>query len=391
MNTSYQPDLHILNDQLGDDLSCSVIKTALSGHMVTSYTSIRTGSYRSVYVRVVSANGVLTAPILVPDVTDNHQKDADLAPIAGTDNFVAVWSSNAVGNAYRVYARCFTVGADGRPSPVGSSLQISQFNGDYVAPRLGYNKLIDKFLVTWISVADKSVQTVYLNNNPGLTPAGYQGSYPNTISPEYYVSSLDVHNSTTLSIALFNTGIKVIAAYKLSASIVDIFQYTYTLGAIPEPIALPTYEVSGFGKFNFAYDEVNSTLKVVFVRSNDYHVFGDTISYFGKNKVKASPVQLNQANQQCYRPYIKRTPLTVDNERNFVVAWETTNYGTYYNTFDSNYSQLSSEQEINPGVSTTDKPRIIVTDNQMAFVVQATRMGSETLSGIGLLYYAANR
>lgn len=390
MNTNYPVGLHILYDQEYNDLSCSVVKTARSGHLVTSFTSIRNASNRSVYVRVLSSKGSLTAAMLVPDVTDNEQMDADLTPIDGTDDFVAVWSSNAINGAYRIYARRFNVGEDGRPVAVGASIQISQSNGNYFAPRIVYNNEIDKFFVTWISIADEAVQSVYLSNDSELKPAGYQGSHSNIVSLEYFTDSLDLHNSRVLSISLFNAGDKIIAAYKLSASSITILQYAFQPGAIPSPVTLPNYEVLGVTKFHFCYDEVEKMLKIVFVQGGDQHVYGDSIPYFARNQVKSTPIMLNQINQTCARPFITPTPIE-DGKLNFVVGWETASYGTYYNVFDSNYSQLASEQEINPGVSSTVKSRIVVTDNQLAFVVEATHYGSEALTSVGLLYYVANK
>lgn len=404
MNTHYQTGLHIFNDTTGDDLSCSVINSDKTGHLIASYTAVRTGALKSVYLRVMSATGALTQPIIAADVTDNNQKDADLAAVEGTDDFVAVWSSNAVGNKYRIYARRFTVSESGKLTATTASIQISQSNGDYVAPRIVYHKDANGkgvFFITWISVADKSIQCMFRNDDDELTEAGYQGETAGAgvIDATYYANSnLDIHNHASLSIALFSAGDKIIAAYKRSTSAISLFEYAFKAGSVPTPTTLPNYEVENIGLFSMAYDDVNSKLKIAFVTTaTNSPVYGDTISYFGRDIVRASPVQLNQTAGRCDRPFIKRTPKTAAGKRNFVVAWDDVDrystgvVGTEYNTFDAEYSQLASEEAIDNVGKTTKKARTVVTDNQIAIIVEATKMGTQTLASTGLLYYVVNR
>lgn len=395
MNTKYQVGLHILKDIVGDDLGCSLVHSAKSGHMITTYTSLRnSSSYRSVYIRIVSAKGTLSPEILAPDVTDNNQYDADVAPIADTDDFVVVWTSNAVGNARRIYARRFTINSSGQPIATGSAIQISQSNGDYVAPRIVYNKIVDKFFITWISVADKEIQSIYLNNDSVMSEAGYQGGITGSINSGYYSSTLDIHNDKILNISLFNAGSKVIAAYKGTGNDITIFEYIFTAGVAPSPITLPSYEVSSLRNFHFAYDEINSKLKVVYTLSSNSNVYGDTISFFQKSLRVNNPVVLNQSNHPCARPFIKRTPVIVDGSektRHFVVSWETSSNGVYYNVYDSNYSQIDSEQSVNPDENGSVKPRIICTDNQIAIIIDAKKYDAQSLSSTGVLYYVVDR
>jgi len=396
MNTKYQNGLHILKDIEGDDLGCSLVHSAKSGHMIATYTSPRNStSYRSVYIRIVSAKGALIPEILAPDVTDNNQYDADVAPVANTDDFVVVWTSNAVSDARRIYARRFTINSSGQPVASGTAIQISQSNGDYVAPRIVYNKTIDKFFITWVSVADKEAQSVYLNNDSMLSQAGYEGGVSaGVINTKYYDSTLDIHNNKDLNISVFNAGSKVMAAYKGLGDNIVIFEYSFTAGAAPTPARLPSYEVQFLRNFHFAYDEINSKLKIVYTLSRDSNVYGDTISFFGDLIKANNPVVLNQSNHPCGRPFIKSTPVIVngkDKYRNFVVSWETSENGTYFNFFDSNYSQISSEQAVNPDDEGSVKPRIICTDNQVAIIIDARKYQNQRLSSAGVLYYVAER
>lgn len=399
MNTGYQTGLHILHDIAGDDLPCSIAKSTESGHLITTYTSLRNTRNRSVYTSIIrGSNGALSPSSLVPDVTDNDQYDADVAPVKGTDDFFVVWTSNAASTNKRIYGRRFTISSTGTVEPKGVASQISQQNGDYVAPRVVYNNKVDRFFVTWISVADKEVQSIYLDNTDSPKPTTYQGGFTGEISTEYYSGTLDLHNNDHLNISLFNAKDKVIAAYKNTDGNVSIFQYTYASGKTPAAEKLTTYEVSNLLTFHMAFDDINSKLKIVFSVSRIKEIYGDTLDYFADSnsvRLAGNPVRLNQGDYSCFRPFIKRTPNFVDGDnkrqRNFVVAWETDTHSVFYNVFDYNYSQLTSETETNKGDDSSDNPRVVVTDNQIAIVFQAKKYDGSALSGIGLLYYVANR
>jgi hypothetical protein len=94
--------------------------------------------------------------------------------------------------------------------------------------------------------------------------------------------------------------------------------------------------------------------------------------YFGRVGQNSIGID-NQANHSCNRPFIKRTP-AIDScgERYFIVAWEGTTAGAFYNEFTSTYAQVSTEQKINPGDTSTDKPHIVTTDNQVVNVVDTS-------------------
>lgn len=397
MNTNYPLGLHILQDVTGDDKPCNIIKSLKSGHLICLFTSIRTADYCSVYVRVLSSQGALSPAILVPDVTDNNQYDADVTPIHGTDDFFVVWTSNAQSTDNRIYGRRFTINSSGHAVPSSPAIQISQSNGAYVAPRVVYNHSIDKFFVTWISVAEKEVQSIYLNNDEDTTHATYQGGVKGQIAESYYSKSLDLQNNNSLSLSLFNAKDKSLVAYKDLQNNIMILQYGFEKGKAPVPVSLPTYEVESLETFDFAFDDINSNIKVVYNVTTDPSVYGDTLDYFANSHNKffaGSPVRLNQSNQECTRPRIEKTTPVVNGTkryRNFIVSWETAEAAIFYNIFDSSYSQISSEQEVNSGDKNSSNVRIAVTENQFALAFQAKKFNSEPLSQLGLLYYVANR
>lgn len=165
-------------------------------------------------------------------------------------------------------------------------------------------------------------------------------------------------------------------------------------GGVPSPATLPSYEAQSLKNFHFAYDEINIKLKVVYTLSSNNNVYGDTISFFQTSLKGNSPVVLNQSNHPCVRLFIKRTPIVLDGDnkyRHFVVAWETLSNGTYYNVFDSNYSQISSELSVNPDDNSSVKPRVICTDNQITIIIDAIKYEAQSLSSKGSLYYVTER
>ncbi|MES3576157.1 hypothetical protein [Enterobacter cloacae] len=391
MYTTIPEGLHIYVDNKGDDLSCCAIKTSNSSHIVVAYTSIRTSTYRSLYLRSLTNSGVLGNAVLAPDVTDYNQLDASLAPVARTDDFVAVWSSNAQGS-YKIFARRFTIDEKGNIIPKSTSVQISQSNGDYYAPRIVYNKPNNIFFVTWFSSKEKCAQSVFLKNDDNLSPAGYEGSLQTDISADFYTTT-DLSNSLNLSVSLFNAADKIIVAYNNKPATVSIFEYSYKAGVAPAATKLTEYSARNtITNFTMAFDEINSEIKIVFSDAKDTgHIYGDSIQYFGQTKkVKTgAPVRLNQTTDICKRPFIKRVPFEeikkVERERTFVVGWETAVNGVMYNKFSNQYNALSFEQEINKGDQTTDKPIIVATGNQTLILVQASKFNNESLSDLGLL------
>lgn len=382
MNTNYPLGLHVFSDNAGEDRSCCLVKTSLSNHLVGAYTSIRTDSNRSVYIKAITNKGIISNQILAADVTDNQQIDASIAPVFNTDDFVVVWSSNAIDKTYRIYARRFTVSNSGSITPTSQSVQISQSNGNYYAPRIVYNKHNDVFFVTWISIADKQIQSIFLKNDSQLDAAGYQGSFSKDIADGYFTTDNihDVANSTSYSIALLNVGANIIAAYNNRSNSISIFKYSYTAGSAPAAEEITGYETSNkITNFSMAYDNAHQSLKIVYVNSSDTDVYGDTIAYFGKQNRAGTPIKLNQMNASCARPFIKRAPVITpeDNNENFVIGWETKNNSTFINMFTSDFTSLSFEEEILPANDTMDKPLITVTNNQIAVLVQIDNNGPQ--------------
>ncbi len=397
MNTNYHEGLQILFNDSAANRICSVVKTSLSSHLVSVFTSTSSTSKAPLNGIVMSNKGILNPAFPVPDMTTNIQKDADIAPVDDTDKFIAVWASNAAGSNYHIYMRSFSLGTTGQLVSEGIAVQVSQANGDYVAPRVVYNKATKTVMVMWISVADKQVQfkAFKMDDNGVFTDASYQQNLNDTFANEYFSASLDLHNSTTLSLAFLNIGEKVLVVLKKDADMLGFYSLAPAAGGVITQTHLSDYSASQIGPFSVAYDSAAPAFKIVYVQGTKGDVYGDTVPYFPSLRgaqVLASPIVLNQANHSCNRPFIKRTPaIDSSGERYFIVAWETTNAGTFYNEFTSTYAQVSTEQEINQGDTATDKPRIVTTDNQTVIVVDASRFNGEALSQTGILYNVETR
>ncbi|WP_430673363.1 hypothetical protein [Klebsiella aerogenes] len=393
MNTSYHEGLQILVNSGNNDLICSSIKTSLSGHLVSVFSSTdRYHNSSQISARVVSKNGILNTSFIVPDMTTGIQKDADIAPIDGTDKFIAVWASSAASSNYRIYMRSFTLDNKGKLINETVGIQVSQSNGDYVAPRVIYNKAHKIVLVMWASVADKEIQfkAYKIDANGGFTEASYQQSLDDTFTSEYFTSSLDLSNNTTLSLSFLNVGEKALAVIKKDRDTLGFYTLSPAGGGKIDQTHLIDYAVTNIATFSVAYDSAAPAFKIVYVRTGQSDVYGDTISYFPTVRhaqVFANEITLNQSNHNCERPFIQRTPaIDTSGERYFVVAWETYAAGAFYNEFTSDFAQVSTEQEINQGDTTTDNPRIVVTDNQTVVIVNASKFRNESMSGTGILY-----
>ncbi|WP_434462177.1 hypothetical protein ACMV5L_01755 [Serratia plymuthica] len=397
MNTYHHEGLHILYNGKTANRICSVVKTSLSGHLVSVYTTTTSSVTAPLSSIVVSNKGILNPSFPVPDMTTNTQKDADIAPVDDTDRFIAVWSSNAASSNFHIYMRSFALGSTGQLVSEGISVQVSQANGDYVAPRVVYNKATKTVLVIWISVANKEVQfkAFKIDENGAFTDASYQQNLNDTFSSEYFSSSLDLHNHLSLSLAFLNIGEKVLTVLKKDANTLGFYSLAPTNGGGVAQTHLSDYAASSIGTFSVAYDSAAPAFKTVYVQGKTGDVYGDSVSYFPSLRgvqVLANPIVLNQTSHLCNRPSIKRTPsINASGEHYFIVAWETTNAATFYNEFTSTYAQVSTEQEINQGDIYTKKPRIVVSDNQTVIVVDASKFEGEVLSQTGILYNVETR
>ncbi|WP_276639620.1 hypothetical protein [Siccibacter turicensis] len=393
MNTHYQPGQHVFFDgAAGSDKICATATTALSGHLVGIYTSIRSSSYTSVYGKVITATGAMPPSFLVPEVTDNYQKDADIAPIEGTDDFAVVWTSNATGK-YLVYIRLFRVTANGKVVPVSLSQQLTENNGDYMAPRVVYLSEQKVYLVLWVSVTTREIQFKYVSydeTSDTFNDETYTTVLDDTVASDYFTSALDISNNASLSLCLINVATRVVAAIKRSASEIGLYEFTSPLAGKILQYKLPVYSVANISKFDICFD-TDGYIKIVYVQTGTSQVYGDNIPYFGVkhlSQVAGEPVQLNQLNHGCGRPvivaerFIAPPALSADaTPVSYHVSWETASYGCFYNKFTADFIATGGEEYINSSDSSSDSPRLGVTDNQVAVLFNATKNGTVTLAG----------
>lgn len=392
MNTNFHEGLHILVDNDYKDRNCIAVKTSLSNHMVCTYTTTMSPTEQLMSGVVMSNKGILNLSFPIADLTAHIQQDADIAPVDGTDSFIAVWSSNAAGSGFHIYMRSFTLGTTGELIDEGITVQVSQSNGNYFAPRVVYNKATDTVMVMWISSTDKAIQykAFKMNANGSFTDASYEASLNDEFTPEYFSLALDLRNSESLSIAFLNAGDKVLAVAQKDTNTLGLYTLQPGEGGVVEQVHISDYSATDIRTFSVAYDGAAHSIKVVYSTTGISDIYGDSIAYFQAKMpltIRSNPVVLNLGNQRCSRPVIKRTdPIDSAGNRYFIVAWETMDAGVFYNEFTSTWAQVGVEQEINQGDVATASPHIVVTTNQTLIVVNASHYNTEPLSSTGILY-----
>jgi len=382
VNTNYQTGLYVFLDTASNkDLMCATTVTAASGHLVGLLTSIRPGSYTSVYGRVITASGAMPPSFIVPDVTDNNQRDAGIASIDDTDDFVAVWTSNATGN-YRTYIRRFRVASNGTVTPISVTTQLSDSSGDYMAPRVVYLPEKGMFLVLWVAVISKTIQFKYVSydgDSGQFNDESYITTLNDTIASDYYTNTLDISNNRALALCLLKTTDRAVAAIKRNTNEIGLYEFTPPIAGQVIQKNLPVYDVTNISKFDIAYD-ADGFIKIVFVQSNaGGAVFGDNVAYYGTTQVVGAPIQLNQTYEVCNDPVILRGNTAV--APLYHVAWSTGNYGPTYNCFDVDFIAQGGEVYINRSDLDSDIPRLAVSDNQVGIVFNADKNGTMALGG----------
>lgn len=404
MNTNFPAGLHTFVDTNSTDSTCSTILTSKSKHLVSSFMSMRNTSYQSVYAKVITKDGAMPQPILIPDITDYNQIDADLAPITGTDDFVAVWASSATSTSqtYQISIRRFAVGAEGNIIPKGSSQVISQSNGDYMAPRIVYNKPLDLFFVTWAAVVDTEIKMGFYGWDDAasqFTSKGYLGTLDAEVSPSFFTSSLNLHEALDINACLVNAAEKIIGAFTVDSTTIAFFEFGFAKNQIIQN-AMPEYQANAIGKFHMAFDDQTTTIKLVFSADTyKYYsdIYGDTIQYYPTRKRSDYPVQpraaikINQSTFLGRRPFIKRTPhLTDQNDRNYVIAWECETSAVHTIQVSKNFIPMGAESVLNNGDTNSDNVRIVISDNQTCHLFNALELDGESLSSQAVLLNVGN-
>lgn len=403
MNTNYPLGLNLFVDNTSEDRLCQITTSRKTGNLFGTFSTKRTASYHSVFGKIITASGVMPQQFLLPDVTDYIQRDADVSPIPGTDDVAAIWSSNALNNIYQIYLKSYRVNNNGSVLPLGVSNIISLQAGNYVAPKIIYNDATKLYLVMWASVADKAIQYLMLSYDPdssSFSASSYMGTI-NDVSSYYYSNSLVLNNETgtstsSVNISLINAGDKIIATLRKDSDTLGFYEFGVPVSGRIPVTNLPDYEVKNILYFHTAYDEIKNEIKLVYNHSGDNHIYGVSVSYFGTERrmLVNTPVILNTISDRCYRAFIKPSPVIENSsggEVVFYVAWETSSHGVFFNEFDSDLIPQQVEKEINPGVSSTAKPRITVTDSQICILVEAGRIGSESLNSTSILTYVEER
>lgn len=396
MNTNFPAGLHTFVDTNSTDSTCSTILTANSKHLVSSYVSMRNKDYKSVYAKVITKDGAMPQPVFIPDVTDYNQIDADLAPVEGTDDFVAVWASSATSatQKYQICMRRFTVGAEGNIIPKGSSQVISQSNGDYMAPRIVYNKPLDLFFVTWAAVLDKEMKMGFYdwdNTTSQFTQKGYLSTLDAAVSENFFSATFNLNESVNTNACLVNAADKIIGAFTVDGTTLAFFEFGFANNQVSQN-AMPEYQASSISKFHMAFDDQTTTVKMVFTTSDSGDIYGDTIQYFPTRMRSDYPVQpraaikINQSTFLGRRPFIKRTPhLSDQKDRQYVIAWECAKSSVHTIKVSRSFIPVGAEGVLNSGDTNSDNVRIVITENQTCYLFNALALDGETLTSQAIL------
>lgn len=389
MNTSYPFGQHVFFDSdAGNDNICAVASTSLSGHLVGIFTAVRALGFTTVYGQVITADGVMPPPFTVPDNTDRNQKDASIATIDGTDDFVVAWTSSATDN-YVVYLRRFRVNPNGSVIPVSLTQQVSENHGDYMAPRVVWLPEHQAFFMLWLAVRNREVQCKYLSYNDSegtFDDISYTTTLNDSVHHDYFSSDIDISSDANLSICLITTPDRIIAGLKRSHNEVGLYEFMPPAPGEVQQHNLPVYSVEDLSKFDICYDP-EGLIKIVYVKTGISPVYGDNIPLFGRTQVAGAPVRLNQLFLSCGRPVIRysfsiappaatapQVSAASPEARKYHVCWDTSEHGCVYNRFNDDFFAAGPEDYINSSDGSSNNPRLLLTDNQNVVVFHAAKL-----------------
>lgn len=390
MNTKWQPGFNIFWDDVSNDSIRDLQVTSKSGHMLATYYAplASTGNY-TLMTRMQTATGALRPPLSICNLQARINKDANTTAIDGTDNFVAVWAGNFSGR-FKIYGRPFTAGQNGITSTEFQEIDLSGGNGDYTCPRVIYNPISKLLLVTWVSVAEKKIQGVFLDPNT-LEKMSYDFDISTNIHTGYNNASIDLGTTTTENIVLMNHGEKIVIAYLEKLGELKFLSIGKPVGGTPPVNLMTQYSQAQMGKFHAELDPQTNNIMLVYVLGQD--IYGVKIKVFAKGggEVYAANKLNSISSGSPSYPYINKA-VTNQETYEFHVAWSSTSLGAFYNRFDENFFSIDAETQVNGASSNSNMyPKLVASDNQLAMLFQATRFNSIALKGQGILSYVKER
>ncbi|BEM58647.1 hypothetical protein SME22J_25080 [Serratia marcescens] len=390
MNTSWQPGFNIFWDDVANDSIRDLQVTSKSGHMLATYYApvSSTGNY-TLMTRMQTATGALRPPLSICTLQARINKDANTTAIDGTDNFVAVWAGNFSGR-FKIYGRPFTAGQNGITSTEIQEIDLSGGNGDYTCPRIIYNPTSKLLLATWVSVAEKKIQGVFLDPNT-LEKMSYDFDISTTIHTGYNNASIDLGTTTTENIVLMNHGDKFVIAYLEKLGELKFLSIGKPVGGTPPVNLMTQYSQAQMGKFHAALDPQTNNIMLVYVFGQD--IYGAKLKVFAKEgeEVYAANKLNSISSGSPSFPYINKV-VTSQETYEFHVAWSSTSLGAFYNRFDENFFSIDAETRVNDASGNSSMyPKLVASDNQLAMLFQATRYNSTPLQREGILSYVKAR
>lgn len=400
VNTNWLPGLNIFFDDINREYLRQCCTTALDQHLVGIYQTYINYYGRQIYGRVQSATGLSLQPnVLTPQGT-GYDKDFHPAPIPGTNDFAAIWSSNDGGSYYRIYIRKYMV--DGRKGIqyFNSELQLSGSDNHYVCPRLIYNEETQLFFACWVSLKEKALQGVWLSlSGQDFSVASYQVNITDQLYSRLLSSTAEIDAGNAERIVVMNHGDGVIIGLQESLTKINFFRVGRPVQGTPPVNLMTSYSQSSMERFDATFDPQSSHIMLVFNGVNN-HIYGDRLRVFGKGSEwqgeagrardgsVMSPVTLNANAQTMRYPNIIALPKQEEEmEYQFLASWcarSSTTDPVFCARFDMYFNKIGREDMARPG-SLTGPVELAASRNQLAMMFYATRFESSSLRSEGVL------
>ncbi|CAI0716929.1 Uncharacterised protein [Serratia entomophila] len=390
MNTNWQPGFNIFWDDVSNDSIRDLQVTSKSGYMLATYYAPQASTRNyTLMTRMQTPAGALRQPLSICNLQGGINKDANTTTIDGTDNFVAVWAGNFSGR-FKIYGRPFTAGQNGITSTEFQEIDLSGGNGDYTCPRIIYNPTSKLLLATWVSVAEKKIQGVFLDPNT-LEKMSYDFDISTNIHTGYNSAGIDLGTTTVENIVLMNHGEKIVIAYLEKVGELKFLSIGKPVGGTPPVNPMTQYSQAQMGKFHAALDPQTNNIMLVYVLGQD--IYGAKLKVFAKEgaEVYAANKLNSISSGNPSFPYINKA-VTAQENYEFHVAWSSASLGAFFNRFDENFFSIDAETQVNGASNNSSMyPKLAASDNQLAMLFQATRYDSIALKGQGILSYVKAR